>query len=296
MVSFHHLIFCLLGSVLVSQIGCDGKVMMEYIGATGAPVKFDSVPIDDGLDFNFILSFAIDADTSGNPQNGVFSPYWESTLTPDSVASIKQKHPNVKVLASLSGWSLGPNVLRWYDPEDAATWISNAFSSLQSLATTYHLDGIDIDYENFPKHSNTSFAYCIGELIALLKNQSVICTATIAPYHLTTGPYIELFNGYKDVIDYVNHQFYTDKVSTPKGYLEAFQLRASQFDKDKLLPSYEVNGRGIQGDAFFEALNLLQENGFEINGIMIFSADESLSDGFLYERKSQQFLLNTTSV
>lgn len=270
--------------------------MMEYIGATGVPVKFDSVPIDDGLDFYFLLGFAVDADQSGNPQDGVFSPYWESTLTPDSVASIKQKHSNVKALASLSGWSLGPEVLRWRDPKDADTWISNAFSSLKSLAKTYHLDGIDIDYENFPKHGNSSFAYCIGELITLLKNQSVISTATIAPYHLTTGPYIELFNGYKDVIDYVNHQFYTDKVRTPNRYLEAFQLRASQFDKDKLLPSYEVDGRGIQGDAFFDALNLLQENGFEINGIMIFSADRSLSDGFHYEIKSQEFLLNSTGV
>ncbi|KAI6699813.1 hypothetical protein NL676_014137 [Syzygium grande] len=273
-----------------------GKVVMEYIGASGAAVKFDSVPVEDGLDFYFILSFAIDADSSGNPQDGVFSPYWEPTLTPDSVAAIKQKHPNVKALASLSGWSLGPKVLRWYDPKDAAAWISNAFSSLKSLATTYHLDGIDIDYENFPKHGNTSFAYCIGELITLLKNQSVISTATIAPYHLTTGPYIELFDGYKDVINYVNHQFYTDKVRTPKGYLGAFQLRASQFDKDKLLPSYEVNGRGIQGDIFFDALNLLQENGFKINGIMIFSADASLSNGFYYERKSQAFLLNSTGV
>lgn len=270
--------------------------MMEYIGASGAAVKFDSVPVEDGLDFYFILSFAIDADSSGNPQDGVFSPYWEPTLTPDSVAAIKQKHPNVKALASLSGWSLGPKVLRWYDPKDAAAWISNAFSSLKSLATTYHLDGIDIDYENFPKHGNTSFAYCIGELITLLKNQSIISTATIAPYHLTTGPYIELFDGYKDVINYVNHQFYTDKVRTPKGYFGAFQLRASQFDKDKLLPSYEVNGRGIQGDIFFDALNLLQENGFKINGIMIFSADASLSNAFYYERKSQAFLLNSTGV
>ncbi|KAK4359841.1 hypothetical protein RND71_022070 [Anisodus tanguticus] len=56
---------------------CDGKVMMEYIGATGKPITFDDVPIDDGIDFHLILSFAIDADPSGNPQNGKFSPYYE---------------------------------------------------------------------------------------------------------------------------------------------------------------------------------------------------------------------------
>ncbi|XP_031375307.1 chitinase 1-like [Punica granatum] len=271
--------------------------MIEYIGATGVPVTFDSVPIKDGIDFHFILSFAIDADSSGNPQNGIFSPYWASSLSPDSVTQVKQDHPNIKAMASLSGWGLGDKVLRWYEPNNTHEWISNAFSSLKSLIASYHLDGIDIDYESFPKKkANSTFAFCMGELITMLKNQSVISIATIAPYHLTAHPYYtDLFNGYGSVIDYVNHQFYTDKVRTPKGYLEAFQLRASQFDKGKLLPSYEVNGRGIQGDAFFDALGLLEENGFEINGIMIFSADASSVNGYYYEKKSQQFLLNSTS-
>ncbi|KAF8411689.1 hypothetical protein HHK36_004247 [Tetracentron sinense] len=281
---------------LTENIGsANGKVMMEYIGATGIPVTFDSVPVEADIDFHFILSFAIDANASGESQNGKFSPYWAATLTPDSVAAVKERHPNVKALASLSGWSLYEKVLHWYDPADPQLWISNAFSSLQSLAITYHLDGIDIDYENFPNH-NSTFAYCIGELITLLKNQSIITVATIAPFHTTTPPYIELYNRYGDVIDYVNHQFYTDKVRTPKGYLEAFKLRAEQFGEDKLLPSYEVNGRGIQGDAFFEALKLLEENGFDVNGVMIFSADASSSNGYYYEKESQAFLLNSTSI
>ncbi|XP_077214255.1 chitinase 1-like [Tasmannia lanceolata] len=268
--------------------------MMEYIGATGVQVTFEDVPIDDGIDFHFILSFAVDADSSGNPQNGKFSPYWIPSLTPDSVAAIKQEHPNVKVLASLSGWSLGNTVLHWYNPTDPHKWISNAFSSLQSLATTYHLDGIDIDYENFPH--NSTFAFCIGELITLLKNQSAITIATIAPYYKTVEPYIELYGGYAGVIDYVNHQFYTDRVRTPVGFLKAFKTRAAQFDATKLLPSYEVNGRGIQGDAFFSALKLLESNGFAVNGVMIFSADASSSNGYYFERKSQAFLLNSTSI
>lgn len=144
---------------------------MEYIGATGIQVTFDAVPIEAGIDFHFILSFAIDADSSGNPQNGVFSPYWISSLTPDSVAEIKSKYSNVKVLASLSGWSLGAKVLRWYDPEDTHQWIANAFDSLKSLVTTYHLDGIDIDYENFPKKQpNATFPFCIGNQIIFFLN------------------------------------------------------------------------------------------------------------------------------
>ncbi|XP_022971630.1 chitinase 1-like [Cucurbita maxima] len=266
--------------------------MMEYIGATGIPITFDSVPIFDDIDFHFILSFAIDADPSGNPQNGKFSNYWEPSLTPESVAAIKAEHPNVKALASLSGWSLGDTVLRWQNPRNPNLWITNAFSTLKALIIKYHLDGIDIDYENFPKHGS-NFAFCIGELITLLKNQSVISVATIAPYYSTVTPYLELFHGYGEVIDYVNYQFYTDKVRTAKAYLKRFEVRAKEFGGGKLLPSYEVNGRGIQGDAFFEALNLLDENGFDINGVMIFSADASLSNGFHFETRSQQFLLNS---
>ncbi|KVH99160.1 chitinase 2-like [Cynara cardunculus var. scolymus] len=273
--------------------------MMEYIGATGKPVTFDGIPIEDGIDFHFILSFAIDSDVSGIPQNGKFTPYWSSSLTADSVAAVKSKHPNVKALASLSGWSLGSTTLRWYKPQNAQTWISNAFTSIKSIVETYHLDGIDIDYENFPKH-NESFSYCIGELITYLKNQSVISVATIAPYRLTTIPYIQLFDAYGDVIDYVNHQFYTDKVKTTEAYLEDFRLRTEEFDGNKVLPSYEVDGRGIQGDAFFDALQVLEENGFEINGIMIYSADASASTNstakFYYEQKSQEFLLNSSRI
>ncbi|KAJ9177805.1 hypothetical protein P3X46_012977 [Hevea brasiliensis] len=291
-----HLFLLFYAAVLPQHFTADGKVMMEYIGATGIPVTFDPVPVEDKIDFHFILGFAIDADPSGNAQNGIFSPYWANTLTPESVLAMKNNHPNAKALASLSGWSLANKVLRWYNPKDPKLWISNAFSSLKSIAQNYHLDGIDIDYENFPKNSNASFAYCIGELTSLLKNQSVISVATIAPFHTTVLPYIELFNGYGNVIDYVNHQFYTDKVRTPEAFLRAFQLRAMQFNKDKLLPSYEVNGRGIQGDAFFDALALLENNGFDVNGVMIFSADASSSNDYYYERKSQAFLLNCTKV
>ncbi|XP_075475965.1 chitinase 2-like [Primulina tabacum] len=289
-----YVLFIIAFGLSFQQLG-DGKVMMEYIGATGAPVKFRNVPILPAIDFHFLLSFAIDANSSGNPQNGVFSPYWASTLTPNAVAATKRAHPNVKAMASLSGWSLGPKVLSWYNPRDKDLWISNAFSSLKSLITTYHLDGIDIDYERFPKHSNETFAYCIGELITLLKNQSVITVATVAPFYLTVSPYIELYKRYGDVIDYVNYQFYTDKIKTPEAYLEVFKNRTEIFDKNKVLPSYEVLGRGIQGDAFFEALRVLESNGFEVNGAMIFSADASASNGYYYEKKTQDFLVNNSS-
>ncbi|ONK56559.1 uncharacterized protein A4U43_C10F10050 [Asparagus officinalis] len=272
----------------------DGKVMMEYIGATGVSVSFDNVPIYPDIDFYFLLSFAIDADPSGKPQNGKFSPYWDSNLTPDAVVAVKARYPNVKVLASLSGWSINSKVLSWYKPKSTSSWITNAFTSLKSISNKYHLDGIDIDYETFPQN-DTTFPYCIGELITRLKQKNVITVASIAPYYKTVNPYIDLFRRYGDVIDYVNHQFYTDKVKYPAYYLQDFRLRASQFNASKLLPSYEINGRGIQGDAFFDALKLIESRGFAVNGVMIFSADASQKDNYYFERKSQQFLLNSTA-
>ncbi|KAF5745137.1 chitinase 2-like [Tripterygium wilfordii] len=292
----HCFLLCIAGLAFIGLQSCDAKVMMEYIGATGKPVSFVSVPIREGIDFHFILSFAIDADSSGKTQNGIFSPYWLQTLTPDSVADIKKRHPNVKALASLAGWSIYNTVIVWYNPLDPQKWISNAFASLKDIVSKYHLDGIDIDYENFPKKDNNStiFAYCIGELITQLKKQKVITVATIAPYYLTAEPYIELYKRYGGVIDYVNYQFYTDKVAkTPELYLKDFADRAEEFGKDKLLPSYEVNGRGIQGQGFFNALSLLEKKGFAVNGVMIFSADASGETEYYYEVTSQDFLLKS---
>ena len=98
----------------------------------------------------------------------------------------------------------------------------------------------------------------------------------------------------------MNHQFYTDKVRSAKAYFKDFKQRTIEFDRAKVLPSYEVDGRGIQGDAFFDALNVLIEKGFDVNGIMIFSADASATTNatakFYYEQKSQEFLLNLTRV
>ncbi|GAA0147246.1 hypothetical protein Leryth_001999 [Lithospermum erythrorhizon] len=267
---------------------------MEYIGATGKPISFNDIPIREGIDFHFILGFAIDSDAKGTSQNGKFSTYWASTITRDSISTLKSQHPNVKVLASLSGWSMGTKVLHWYAPQNQELWISNAVSSLQTIIQTYHLDGLDIDYEKFD-NSNQTFAYCIGEVISRLKNQNAISVATIAPFYNTTLPYIDLYKRYGNVIDYVNHQFYTDKVKTPNTYFQDFELRAKQFQVEKVLPSYEVNGRGIQGDAFFEAMRLIQRNGYNISGVMIFSADASMSNQYYYEQKIQDFLLNSTS-
>ncbi|KAK3410058.1 hypothetical protein EUGRSUZ_J02105 [Eucalyptus grandis] len=58
----------------------------EYIGAEFKGVQFSDVPIHPGVEFPFILSFAIDYDSSPSPTNGWFN-----------VASIKSGNSKVKV-------------------------------------------------------------------------------------------------------------------------------------------------------------------------------------------------------
>jgi len=97
-------------------------VIIEYIGAMGKVVTVKDVPIEDGINyFQFMLSFAIDADPPGNPQNGTFSSYWAFTLTP---TSIKALNPNIR---GLFGWSLDNKVLKWYLPSLPITKLISLF-------------------------------------------------------------------------------------------------------------------------------------------------------------------------
>ncbi|OMO97883.1 hypothetical protein CCACVL1_04420, partial [Corchorus capsularis] len=85
----------------------------------------------------------------------------------------------------------------------------NAVTSLTSIIKTYGLDGIDIDYEHFQADPET-FAECIGLLIKTLKKSKVISFASIAPYadDEVQRQYIALWKKYRNIIDYVNFQFY----------------------------------------------------------------------------------------
>ncbi|GMY10726.1 chitinase 2-like [Fagus crenata] len=76
----------------------------EYIGAKFMKVKFTDVPINPNVEFHFILSFAIDYDSSATPSptDGKFNIFWDSNnLSPSQVSSIKNSHSNVKVALSL---------------------------------------------------------------------------------------------------------------------------------------------------------------------------------------------------
>ncbi|GMY31926.1 chitinase 2-like [Fagus crenata] len=178
--------FLIIQALFISQIqvqAANPNLFREYIGSEFKNVKFPDVPINSNVQFHFILAFAIDYTTFGTPSptNRKFNIFWDSNnLSPSQVSSIKNAHSNVKVALSLGGDSV-VNGLAYFSPSSIDSWVSNAVSSLTSIIKQYHLDGIDIDYENFKADPDT-FAECIGRLITTLKRNKVISFASIAPY------------------------------------------------------------------------------------------------------------------
>lgn len=134
-----------------TQAAPNSKLFREYIGANFKNVRFSDVPINPGVEFHFILAFAIDYSslTSPSPTNGIFNIFWDdSNLSPSQVHSIKRNHGNVKVALSLGGDSVGSSHA-YFNPSSIDSWVKNAVTSLTKIIKQYDLDGIDIDYEHF---------------------------------------------------------------------------------------------------------------------------------------------------
>jgi len=60
-------LFISISHVQVQAAPTNSNLFREYIGAKFNNVKFTDVPINQNVEFHFILSFAIDYDTSGSP-------------------------------------------------------------------------------------------------------------------------------------------------------------------------------------------------------------------------------------
>ncbi|KAL6011157.1 hypothetical protein ACLOJK_001601 [Asimina triloba] len=271
------------------------KLFREYIGAEFNNVRFSDVPINPSVDFHFILSFALDYTTnSPSPTNGKFNTFWDSdNLSPSQVGSIKANHANVKVGLSLGGDSVGSGYA-YFDPSSVDSWVSNAVSSLTQIIKTYGLDGIDIDYEHFKADPNT-FAECIGQLVTTLKGNGVISFASIAPFDDddVQSHYLALWKKYGHVVDYVNFQFYAyDQGTTVSQFLDYFNTQSSNYAGSKVLVSFstETSAGGLSPqDGFFKACSRLKNQG-NLHGIFVWSADDSMGNGFRYERESQALL------
>ncbi|KAK8601567.1 hypothetical protein V6N13_058740 [Hibiscus sabdariffa] len=273
----------------------NSNLFREYIGAEFNNVKFTDVPINSNVEFHFILSFAIDYDTSSSPSptNGKFNVFWDSdNLGPSQVSSIKSSHSNVKVALSLGGDSVGDGSA-YFNPSSVDSWLSNAVSSLTDIIHQYNLDGIDIDYEHFNADPDT-FAECIGQLIKTLKKNGVISFASIAPFDDddVQSHYKALWKSYGDLIDYVNFQFYAyDQGTTVSQLINYFDTQSSNYKGGNVLASFISDGSGglTPENGFFTACNRLKSEN-KLHGIFIWSADDSKRNGFRYEKQSQALL------
>lgn len=282
---------------LMQAAPTNSKLFREYIGAMFKSVRFTDVPINPNVEFHFILSFAIDYDTSSSPSptNGKFNIFWDSdNLSPSEVSSIKRLHSNVKVALSLGGDTVASR-FAYFSPSSVDSWVSNAVSSLTHIIKEYNLDGIDIDYEHFKGDSHT-FSECIGLLISTLKRNKVISFASIAPYddEQVQNRYLALWKNYGHLIDYVNFQFYAyDKGTTVSQFMNYFMTQSSNYNGGKVLVSFLSDGsRGLTpDDGFFTACSRLK-NQNKLHGIFVWCADDSKANGFRYEKESQALLAN----
>ncbi|XP_061352471.1 chitinase 2-like [Gastrolobium bilobum] len=280
---------------LLTSTQAEEALFREYIGAEFKNVKFSDVPINPNVNFHFILSFAIDYDTSASPSptNGKFNIFWDSkNLSPSHVSSIKSKNSNVKVALSLGGDTVRDRYA-YFEPSSVESWVSNAVSSLKNTIKKYNLDGIDIDYEHFKADPDT-FAECIGRLIKTLKSSRVITFASIAPFDddEVQSHYLALWKRYGHLIDYVNFQFYAyDKGTSVSHFIDYFNRQSSNYKGGKVLVSFTTEGSGgLSPDSgFFIACDRLKRQQ-KLHGIFVWSADDSKVNGFRYEKQSQAIL------
>ncbi|KAJ4845828.1 hypothetical protein Tsubulata_008238 [Turnera subulata] len=281
--------------VSIQAAPTNSNLFREYIGAEFNNVRFQDVPINSNVEFHFILSFAIDYDTSSSPSptNGKFNIFWDNdNLSPSQVSSIKNSHSNVKVALSLGGDSVQGGYA-YFDPSSVSSWVSNAVSSLTKIIKENHLDGIDIDYEHFKADPDT-FAECIGQLISTLKKNGVIKFASIAPFDddQVQSHYQTLWKSYGHLVDYVNFQFYAyDQGTTVSQFMDYFKTQSSNYQGGKVLASFISDGSGglSPADGFFTACSKLKSQQ-QLHGIFVWSADDSKSNGFRYEKQSQSLL------
>ncbi|XP_038694601.1 chitinase 2-like [Tripterygium wilfordii] len=291
------LLALLITSLSVQSASANLKLFREYIGAEDKGVTFSDIPINPEVEVHFILSFAIDYTTSSSsvsPTDGNFKVYWDTeNLSPSHVSFIKARHPNVKIAMSLGGDTISKDKPVYFQPISVKSWVRNAIKSITKIVEEYDLDGIDIDYEHFNADEDT-FAECIGQLLFHLKQGRVVSFASIAPYENSTVQlhYSTLWRKYSHLIDYVNFQFYAyDKGTTVPQFMKYFETQSSNYGGGKVLVSLGTDGSGglSPEKGFFDACNMLKELN-KLNGIFIWSADDSKSAGFPYEKESLNLL------
>ena len=268
-------------------------IIMAYTGYLPADVPdLSAVPIidsDPNFLFFFVLTFARDVNGDGN-----FVAQWATdTITPEWIQQLQQENPKRLFRASLAG-SHDPAKpgTAWQTPADEPTWINNATSSLLNLMDTYHLNGIDIDYE---AGLNDSFGPVMAQVIQNMGEQRG-CTATLAPFGPTLSYYQDLLQNETTYVSFINYQAYADESTDPGHYM---QLYASLAQANFLNTGYANLGLGIDSntvsgfqrglqypDIVNNVWDILHGKGVEC--AVIWSIEDSIKNGFPIETAIQQ--------
>ncbi|XP_006661777.1 chitinase 2-like [Oryza brachyantha] len=279
----------------------NSNLFRDYIGAIFNGVKFTDVPINPRVRFDFILAFIIDYTTATSPPtptDGKFNIFWQNAvLTPSAVASIKRSNPNVRVAVSMGGATVNDRPV-FFNITSVDSWVSNAVESLTAIVRDNHLDGIDVDYEQFQVDPDT-FAECVGRLITTLKSRGVIKFASIAPFDNADVQrhYQALWAKYGAAIDYVNFQFYAYAASTTDAqYVDFFNKQIVNYPGGNILASFTTAATttSVPIQTALSACRTLQREG-KLYGIFIWAADHSRSQGFKYDTEAQALLANATT-
>jgi hypothetical protein len=171
----------------------------------------------------FVLAFAI-ADSNGN-----YRPVWDPSITPQVVAQVQSSDPPAPVWASLGGGN-SP----WIPPSNQQTWINNATTSLVNLINTYHLDGLDVDYENgagdpsFPSVMNKVIENVVESIPGRRPGGMGF---SYSPYGQTAATYNSLYKQWQfgGIHPFIHYQAYDGGQNTVQAYQNLYTNLASQY-------------------------------------------------------------------
>jgi hypothetical protein len=267
-------------------------IFREYIGVKDYPdnFTFPTQIINDKIpNFHFILGIATeDYDLKGKG-TGNFQRTWDDEhFGAKQVKSLKDAHSKVKVVISIGG--RGPKLP--FNPAANEIWIENATTTIKKIITDYKhqdfndgcgcnviIDGIDINYE-VVESNDGDFAHCIGKLITNVKDDFPRDRfVSIAPSDVSSKHYKRLYQEYPDEIDFVDYQFYNQKVSSKDDFVKLFRaLAANDYDINKLLAGYSTDFRDPHGEFkqedFIEGCKSLVRKKL-LKGVFLWNANDS---------------------
>ncbi|KAG0586460.1 hypothetical protein KC19_2G091900 [Ceratodon purpureus] len=270
-----------------------GRILFDYLGSNGVAITFNDIPVTQS-DITWVLglSFAIDMSPTGVTQNGIFSVYWNPTLTKAAAKSWRAAHSNGRIVIAIGGSQLYSNNavydVNWYDPPNPTQWLANAVSSITTIVQDYGADGIDIDIERFPNGVGSTFQSLIGQLITTLKNRGVIRFVSIAPGYDQLARYTALYNSYSTYIDAANYQFYGEGLNTCAKYKTRYSQVIQSLPVGIVGLSTQVSGdpNTITGTTFYNCVTDIKNAGNNIAGVYLWNADLSkqLNNNFATEK------------